>query len=78
MPRILISVYLRLSRYMGIQIFNSNAEAKIIGQKVALAGVLMYPGNKVEWNKTKTEEKPMEVNGIGMEEWEGKFLSLFE
>lgn len=78
MPSILVRVSLRQSRDLGIQIFNSNEESKIISEKVAMAGVMVYPDSTVEWDKTNVEELSMEVNRIGMEEWECKFFGLFE
>lgn len=43
-----VSVSLRSSRGIRIQIFNATTEAKIISQKKSLAGVLMYPKTVVE------------------------------
>lgn len=56
-----------------MQIFNANEEAKMISHKLALVGVLMMPGAHVEWNQEVMDEVPIEVHGVSLEDWEGKF-----
>lgn len=43
-----VSVSLRNLGELRIQVFNANYEAKIINQKMCLAGALLYPGVEVQ------------------------------
>lgn len=73
-----VSVSLRNSRVLGIQIFNANHEAKIISQKMCSARVLLYTGVEVQWDKKCVEELLIEINRMDLEEWGGRYPSLFE
>lgn len=78
MPRMHVSVSLQSSGELAIQIFNANAEAKLISQKMMLVGVMIYPQTEVEWDKSYEKELPVSVFGVTMGDWEMKFLGLME
>lgn len=40
--------------------------------------VILCPETWVEWYQIAEEEKSLEVNGIGLEEWECKYPGLFK
>lgn len=61
-----------------LQVFNANEESKIINQRVVLIAVLMSPGTTMKWDQGMVDEMPMEVHGVSIEEWEGKYPGLFE
>lgn len=58
-----MSVSLRNSRKLGIQVFNANTQAKIIIQKMCLARILLYPGVEVNGTKVAWRNVPWILMG---------------
>lgn len=49
-----------------------------LGKIKIIAVVMFYHGTKVEWDQKTKEERSMSVNGIILEDWEGKYPNMFE
>lgn len=40
--------------------------------------MMIYLGTTLKWDKKREEAVPMPINGVFLEEWEGKHLGLFK
>lgn len=77
-PDVLVHVFLRKIGELGIHVFNSSRESKLLLQKLNVLVILVHPSTKLKVDRTVEEEIQLRVNVVRtLEDWVKRFPSLF-
>lgn len=61
---LLVSVLLRETSEVGIQVFNFSNESKYLSYKLTLVGIILYPGTIVKWDRTIKQQEGVAIHII--------------